>query len=102
MPRSVTAGPQRYPRSSAFIGHEYGGLVFAVDRKKNTSWPPMNADERREPRATPIFPEDTKRTKPRRPRPSAAGNRVSPRPARMAERPALAYPYGEFFTPYGT
>src|ERR1035438_2516203 len=50
------------------------------------------------------FPERTKCTKPRRPRPSAAGKRVSPRPAWLTERPAVRVrkdlaAFFEFFTP---
>src|ERR1035438_3998735 len=50
------------------------------------------------------FPERTKCTKPRRPRPSAAGKRVSPRPAWLTERPAVRVrkdlaDFFEFFTP---
>src|ERR1035438_3603340 len=61
----------------------------------------MNADKN-EPDGS--FPERTKCTKPRRPRPSAAGKRVSPRPAWLTERPAVRVrkdlaAFFEFFTP---
>src|ERR1035438_3214937 len=61
----------------------------------------MNADKN-EPDGS--FPERTKRKKPRRPRPSAAGKRVSPRPAWLTERPAVRVrkdlaAFFEFFTP---
>src|SRR5208283_5767527 len=80
--------------------------AFSPVRRENQPpyWPPMNADERRLKRARRSFPERTKCTKARRPRPPAAGKRVSPRPAWLTERPEARVrkdlaAFFEFFTP---
>jgi hypothetical protein len=89
---------------SAFIGvHRRPDVLFFRSNAKTKTqyWPPMNADKN-EPDGS--FPERTKCTKPRRPRPSAAGKRVSARPAWLTERPAVRVrkdlaAFFEFFTP---